>query len=190
MADGKGGNDWSSIWNTTGSCLAEWNGLMAGVNVGDWELLQTLTDFELSGFDVTASDLWTSVSNGRKVSGTRVVLLLLVAVVVFTFGRRRFTWATILRTRVEVPEKLKWRPSWLSNCLLTRPSWRKKSLLSIKWIERLLFVIVWRHSLTYFALLFKFCRRDGDVLWLRVLFPLGKMLDISMTHLEKKCMLC
>ena len=108
----------------------------------------------------------------------------------FTFGRRRFTWATIVRIRVEVPEKLKWRPSRLSNCLLTRPSWRKKSLLSIKWIERLLFVIVWRHSLTYFALLFKFCRRDGDVLWLRVLFPLGKMLDISMTHLEKKCMLC
>jgi hypothetical protein len=34
--------------------------------------LQTLTDFELGGFDVTASDLWTFVSNGRKVSGTRV----------------------------------------------------------------------------------------------------------------------
>jgi hypothetical protein len=30
---------------------------MAGVNVGDGELLQTLTDFELSGFDVTASNL-------------------------------------------------------------------------------------------------------------------------------------
>jgi hypothetical protein len=57
VADGKGGNDWSSIWNTTGSGLAEWNGLMAEVNVGDGELLQTLTDFELGGFDVTASDL-------------------------------------------------------------------------------------------------------------------------------------
>jgi hypothetical protein len=34
-------------------------------------------------------------------------LLFLVAVVVFTFDGRRFTWATILRIRVEVPEKLK-----------------------------------------------------------------------------------
>ena len=57
VADGKGGNDWSSIWNTTGSGLAEWNGLIAEVNVADGELLQILTDVELDGFHVAASDL-------------------------------------------------------------------------------------------------------------------------------------
>jgi hypothetical protein len=57
VADGKGGNHWSSIWNTTGYGLAELNDLIAQVNVGDGELLQILTDFELDGFHVAASDL-------------------------------------------------------------------------------------------------------------------------------------
>ena len=57
VADGKGGHHWSSIWNTTGSGLAEWNGLIAEINVGDGKLLQILTDFELGGFHVAASDL-------------------------------------------------------------------------------------------------------------------------------------
>jgi hypothetical protein len=37
--------------------LAEWNCLIAEVNVGDEELLQILTDFEQGGFHVAASDL-------------------------------------------------------------------------------------------------------------------------------------
>jgi hypothetical protein len=37
--------------------LAEWNCLIAEVNVGDGELLQILTDFEQGGFHVAASDL-------------------------------------------------------------------------------------------------------------------------------------
>jgi hypothetical protein len=43
--------------STAATISAEWNGLIAEVNVGDGELLQILTDFALGGFHVAASDL-------------------------------------------------------------------------------------------------------------------------------------